>query len=172
MGKFLNEFKQFAMRGNVLDMAVGVIIGGAFGKIVSSVVDDIIMPPIGWLIGGVNFSDLETWGGSARLRWDFGQYSLYSITGYETLESLNRGDIDGGFGAAFLPVSGPGFIPFAAESADGDLDGVAHASSSGDERRRPSDCSTGVGAVCSRARPLGLDTAPALRARTRLNQRD
>ena len=59
MGKFLNEFKQFAMRGNVLDMAVGVIIGGAFGKIVSSVVDDIIMPPIGWLIGGVNFSDLK-----------------------------------------------------------------------------------------------------------------
>lgn len=59
MGKFLNEFKQFAMRGNVLDMTVGVIIGGAFGKIVSSVVDDIIMPPIGWLIGGVNFSDLK-----------------------------------------------------------------------------------------------------------------
>ena len=59
MSKFLNEFKQFAMRGNVLDMAVGVIIGGAFGKIVSSVVDDIIMPPIGWLIGGVNFADLK-----------------------------------------------------------------------------------------------------------------
>ncbi|MDR7191762.1 TonB-dependent receptor [Luteimonas terrae] len=70
-------------------------------------------------LDGVNFSDLETWGGSARLRWDFGQYSLYSITGYETLESLNRGDIDGGYGAAFLPDSGPGFIPFAAESADG-----------------------------------------------------
>lgn len=59
MSKFLNEFKQFAMRGNVLDMAVGVIIGGAFGKIVSSVVDDVIMPPIGWLIGGVNFADLK-----------------------------------------------------------------------------------------------------------------
>ena len=59
MSKFLSEFKQFAMRGNVLDMAVGVIIGGAFGKIVSSVVDDIIMPPIGWLIGCVNFSDLK-----------------------------------------------------------------------------------------------------------------
>ncbi len=59
MSKFLNEFKEFAMRGNVLDMAVGVIIGGAFGKIVSSIVDDIIMPPIGWLIGGVNFSDLK-----------------------------------------------------------------------------------------------------------------
>ena len=59
MSKFLNEFKQFAMRGNVLDMAVGVIIGGAFGKIVSSLVDDIIMPPIGWIIGGVNFSELK-----------------------------------------------------------------------------------------------------------------
>lgn len=59
MSKFLTEFKQFAMRGNVIDMAVGVIIGGAFGKIVSSIVDDILMPPIGWLIGGVNFSDLK-----------------------------------------------------------------------------------------------------------------
>lgn len=59
MGKFLNEFKAFAVKGNAVDMAVGVIIGGAFGKIVSSIVDDIIMPPIGWLIGGVNFSDLK-----------------------------------------------------------------------------------------------------------------
>ncbi len=59
MGKFLNEFKTFAVKGNAVDMAVGVIIGGAFGKIVSSIVDDIIMPPIGWLIGGVNFSDLK-----------------------------------------------------------------------------------------------------------------
>lgn len=59
MSKFLTEFKEFAMRGNVLDMAVGVIIGAAFGKIVSSLVDDIIMPPIGWLIGGVNFTDLK-----------------------------------------------------------------------------------------------------------------
>lgn len=54
----LKEFKQFAMRGNVLDLAVGVIIGAAFGKIVSSFVEDIIMPPIGKLFGPVNFSDL------------------------------------------------------------------------------------------------------------------
>ena len=47
----LNEFKAFAVKGNAVDMAVGVIIGGAFGKIVSSIVNDIIMPPIGWLIG-------------------------------------------------------------------------------------------------------------------------
>lgn len=54
----LSEFKEFAMRGNVVDLAVGVIIGAAFGKIVSSLVNDIIMPPIGWILGGVNFSDL------------------------------------------------------------------------------------------------------------------
>lgn len=59
MNKTLKEFKDFAMRGNVVDMAVGVIIGGAFGKIVSSVVSDVIMPPLGILIGGVNFSDLR-----------------------------------------------------------------------------------------------------------------
>lgn len=59
MSKFLNEFKEFAVKGNAVDMAVGVIIGGAFGKIVSSIVDDIIMPPIGWLIGGVDFSELK-----------------------------------------------------------------------------------------------------------------
>ena len=59
MSKILNEFKAFAVKGNAVDMAVGVIIGGAFGKIVSSIVNDIIMPPIGWLIGGVNFSDLK-----------------------------------------------------------------------------------------------------------------
>jgi large conductance mechanosensitive channel len=57
--KLLDEFKAFAMRGNVVDMAVGIIIGAAFGKIVSSVVSDIIMPPIGLLLGGVNFTDLK-----------------------------------------------------------------------------------------------------------------
>ncbi|MCX9530363.1 large-conductance mechanosensitive channel protein MscL [Vibrio cholerae] len=55
----LREFKAFASRGNVIDMAVGIIIGAAFGKIVSSFVADIIMPPIGIILGGVNFSDLS-----------------------------------------------------------------------------------------------------------------
>ncbi len=55
---FLKEFQTFAMRGNAIDLAVGVIIGGAFGKIVSSLVSDIIMPPIGALVGGINFADL------------------------------------------------------------------------------------------------------------------
>ena len=54
----LKEFKEFAMKGNVIDMAVGIIIGGAFGKIVTSFVSDVIMPPIGMLMGKVNFSDL------------------------------------------------------------------------------------------------------------------
>lgn len=55
----IKEFKEFAMRGNVVDMAVGVIIGGAFGKIVTSLVNDVIMPPIGALTGGKNFNDLQ-----------------------------------------------------------------------------------------------------------------
>jgi large conductance mechanosensitive channel len=54
----LKEFKEFAVRGNVVDMAVGIIIGAAFGKIVSSLVEDVVMPPIGLAIGGVDFSDL------------------------------------------------------------------------------------------------------------------
>ena len=57
--KLLDEFKSFALRGNVIDLAVGVIIGSAFGKIVSSLVNDIIMPPVGFLIGGVDFKDLK-----------------------------------------------------------------------------------------------------------------
>jgi len=65
-----NEFKKFAMRGNVVDMAVGIIIGAAFGKIVSSVVNDIVMPPIGLLMGGVDFSNL---------------FIDLSMSGYETL---------------------------------------------------------------------------------------
>lgn len=54
----ISEFKEFAMRGNVIDLAVGVVIGAAFGKIVTSLVDNIIMPPIGLLLGGVDFSDI------------------------------------------------------------------------------------------------------------------
>jgi len=56
---FIQDFKAFALKGNVVDMAVGVIIGGAFGKIVTSVVNNIIMPPVGFLTGGVDFTDLK-----------------------------------------------------------------------------------------------------------------
>ncbi|NQD71898.1 large-conductance mechanosensitive channel protein MscL [Sphingobacterium shayense] len=55
----LKEFKEFAMRGSVVDLAVGVVIGGAFGKIVTSLVDDIIMPPIGYITGGIDFGSLK-----------------------------------------------------------------------------------------------------------------
>ena len=59
MGKFIQDFKEFAMRGNVIDMAVGVIIGGAFGKIVTSLVNDVIMPAISLFTGDVNFTNLK-----------------------------------------------------------------------------------------------------------------
>ena len=55
----LKEFKEFAMKGNVMDMAIGIIIGGAFGKIVASFVSDVLMPPLGLLMGGVNFTDFK-----------------------------------------------------------------------------------------------------------------
>jgi large conductance mechanosensitive channel len=67
--KLWNEFKSFAMKGNVLDLAVGVIIGGAFGKIVSSLVQDMLMPLIGLLMGGVDFADLAIKIGDEKLKY-------------------------------------------------------------------------------------------------------
>jgi len=69
MGNFIKEFKEFAVKGNVMDMAVGVIIGGAFGKIVSSLVDDIIMPVIGSLTGGIDFKELAVTVGDANIKY-------------------------------------------------------------------------------------------------------
>ncbi len=66
---FIKEFKEFAMKGNVMDMAVGVIIGGAFGKIVSSLVDDVIMPLVGMLTGGVDFTKLSAKIGEAEVMY-------------------------------------------------------------------------------------------------------
>ncbi|MDD4603948.1 MAG: large-conductance mechanosensitive channel protein MscL [Bacteroidales bacterium] len=57
--KILKEFKEFAVKGNIIDLAVGIIIGAAFGKIIASLVNDIIMPPIGLLLGGLNFTDMQ-----------------------------------------------------------------------------------------------------------------
>ena len=65
----LKEFKEFVMRGNVLDLAVGVIIGGAFGKIVASLVNDILMPIVGLVLGGVDFSGLAITVGDASIKW-------------------------------------------------------------------------------------------------------
>ena len=80
----VQEFKDFAMKGNVVDMAVGIIIGGAFGKIVSSLVNDIILPPIGVMMGGVNFSDLtytlqEAAGEVAAVTLNYGSFIQTSI---------------------------------------------------------------------------------------------
>jgi large conductance mechanosensitive channel len=75
--KLLDEFKAFAMKGNVVDMAVGIIIGAAFGKIVSSLVSDIIMPPLGMLIGGVNFTDLKldiNPNAAKEVWWNYGNF--------------------------------------------------------------------------------------------------
>jgi len=69
---FIKEFKEFAVKGNVMDMAVGVIIGGAFGKIVSSLVDNVLMPIIGTLTGGIDFSGLAVTVGEANI-----QYGLF-----------------------------------------------------------------------------------------------
>jgi large conductance mechanosensitive channel len=55
----IKEFKEFAVKGNMVDLAVGIIIGGAFGKVVTSIVSDLVMPPIGYLIGGINFTDIK-----------------------------------------------------------------------------------------------------------------
>ena len=67
MSKLVSEFKEFIMKGNVLDMAVGVIIGGAFGSIVSSLVDDVLGPIIGLIVGGLNFSELSFGVGGAQI---------------------------------------------------------------------------------------------------------
>lgn len=80
----IKEFRTFAMRGNVIDMAVGIVIGTAFGKIVSSVVNDIIMPPIGLLIGGVTFTDLaivmkEAVGDNAAVTINYGNFLQVTI---------------------------------------------------------------------------------------------
>lgn len=77
--KLADEFKAFAMKGNVTDMAVGIIIGAAFSKIVSSIVSDIIMPPIGLLVGGVNFTDLKVIMKAATelkpaVTWNYGNF--------------------------------------------------------------------------------------------------
>ena len=75
----MKEFRDFAMRGNVVDMAVGIVIGGAFGKIVTSFVNDVLMPPIGMAIGGVDFSDLaitlkEAAGEAAAVTLNYGAF--------------------------------------------------------------------------------------------------
>ena len=83
--KLLDEFKAFAMRGNVVDMAVGIIIGAAFGKVVSSFVNNVVMPPLGVLIGGVNFTDLaivlkQAEGDAAEVAIGYGMFIQSVVT--------------------------------------------------------------------------------------------
>lgn len=75
-----SEFKEFAMRGNVVDLAVGIVIGGAFGRIVSSFVADVLMPPLGMALGGVNFTDLavtlkDASAGAPAVLWSYGKFA-------------------------------------------------------------------------------------------------
>ena len=76
MKKFVSDFKAFIMKGNIVDMAVGVVVGGAFGKIVTSLVNDVIMPPLGMLIGKVNFTDLALNLGTEAepVMWKYGAF--------------------------------------------------------------------------------------------------
>lgn len=99
---FINEFKQFAMKGNVVDMAVGIIIGAAFGKIVSSFVGDVIMPPLGLLIGGVDFTDLsivlkEASGDIAAVTLNYGKFiqtvfdfTIVAFAIFLAIKAMNR----------------------------------------------------------------------------------
>jgi large conductance mechanosensitive channel len=82
--KILDEFKKFAMKGNMVDMAVGIIIGAAFGKIIASLVNDILMPPLGLLLGGVNFTDLKLVMKAATetapaVTWNYGSFIQVAI---------------------------------------------------------------------------------------------
>ena len=96
------EFKEFAMKGNVIDMAVGVIIGAAFGKIVASLVEDVIMPPLGKVIGDVNFSDLAVSmglgaDGKTEVLWKYGnflqivfQFIIVALVLFMVIRTLNK----------------------------------------------------------------------------------
>lgn len=78
--KFLSDFKQFAMRGNVIDLAVAVVIGAAFGKIVSSLVDGIIMPLLGLILGGINITDKSFTVGHAVIKWGMFLQNIVDFT--------------------------------------------------------------------------------------------
>lgn len=98
----LKEFKEFAMKGNVIDMAVGVIIGAAFGKIIASLVEDVIMPPLGKAIGGVSFTDLAVSlgmgpDGKTEVLWKYGnflqivfQFLIVAMVLFMVIRTLNK----------------------------------------------------------------------------------
>ena len=99
---WLDEFKKFAMRGNVVDLAVGVVIGAAFGKIVTSFVNDVLMPPLGLVIGGVNFSNLAVTlkaaeGDAPAVLWKYGafiqtivDFTIIAFAIFLVVKTMNR----------------------------------------------------------------------------------
>ena len=95
MKKFLEEFKTFIARGNVLDLAVGVVVGGAFSKIVTSLVDDVIMPLVGILIGGIDFSSLVATVGTAELKYgifiqNIVNFLIVAFTIFVVIKAFNK----------------------------------------------------------------------------------
>ena len=114
--KLVDEFKTFAMKGNVVDMAVGIIIGAAFGRIVSSLVSDIIMPPLGLLIGGVNFTDLKVIlkaaaGTNPPVTWNYGNFLqvcfdflIVAVAVFITIKALNAAKLKSESNISEAPV--------------------------------------------------------------------
>lgn len=95
MKRYITEFKAFAMRGNVMDLAVGVIIGGAFGKIVDSLVTDVVMPVIGMAIGGIDFTDLIIKIGNAKIKYGvfiqaIFNFAIVAAAIFVLIKALNR----------------------------------------------------------------------------------
>lgn len=119
---FIEEFKSFAVKGNMVDLAVGVVIGGAFGKIVTSIVNDIIMPPIGLLIGGINFKDLKVAlshnvDGSAAATFAYGnflqttiEFIIIAFAVFLMIKVLNKLKKKEEEKAAFPPPSDPAVV--------------------------------------------------------------
>jgi large conductance mechanosensitive channel len=87
--KLIQEFKQFAVKGNMIDMAVGIIIGGAFGKIVSSLVNDVLMPPLGLLIGGVDFVDLKVTFNNGMFKQTAIDFLIIALVVFMIIKAIN-----------------------------------------------------------------------------------
>ena len=121
--KLIKEFKTFAMRGNVMDLAVGVIIGAAFGKIVDSLVNDVIMPAIGIIIGGINFTDLSFAIGDSVIKYgSFIQailnFTIVAFAVFIFIKGLNKVKKDGSTSSPQEPAPTPEDIALLREIRD------------------------------------------------------
>lgn len=130
----LKEFKEFAMKGNVVDMAVGIIIGGAFGKIVSSFVNDVLMPPIGKLIGGVNFSELKyPLGGLPELKDEAGKITQEATEVFLNYGAFAQSILD------FLIIAGAVFMGIKAMNKASSLTGSQEEEAAAEPEKTPED---------------------------------